>query len=101
MVPLLPSIRSADAAGGRPSQPVTRMVRAPRSCRTATPSCPRPSIITRVSSLSRAPVSSDSPRASAAQTKARLVMLLEPGGRIVARKGPVGWISIESVIVLL
>ena len=43
-------------------------------------------------------MSSDSPRASAAQTNARLVMLLEPGGRIVARNGPVGWISMESVI---
>ena len=39
-------------------------------------------IITRVSSLSRPPVSVDSPLASAVQTRARLVMLLEPGGRI-------------------
>ena len=46
--------------------------------------------MTRVSSLSKAPVSSDSPRASAAQTNARFVMLLEPGGRTLACKGPVG-----------
>lgn len=37
----------------------------------------------------------------AVQTSARLVMLLEPGGRILARNGPVGWISIESLILLL
>ena len=46
--------------------------------------------MTRVSSLSRAPVSRDSPWASAAQTRARLVMLLDPGGRILARSGPLG-----------
>ena len=48
------------------------------------PICPKPSIITRVSSLSNAPLSSDWPSARAAHTKARLVMLLEPGGRMVA-----------------
>ena len=32
------------------------------------------------------------------KTKARLVMLLEPGGRILARSGPVGWISIAAKV---
>jgi len=69
------------------------------SSATATPNCRSPSIITRVSSLARAPVKSDGPSARAAQTIARLVMLFEPGGRILARSGPLGRISRELVIV--
>jgi hypothetical protein len=38
--------------------------------------------MTRVSSLASAPVSVLVPSASAAQTRARLVMLFEPGGRM-------------------
>jgi hypothetical protein len=45
-------------------------------------------IITCVSSLSNAPLSVDVPSASAAQTRARLVMLFEPGGRTVPCTGP-------------
>src|SRR5690348_15846677 len=65
------------------------------------PSWRRLSIITRVSSLSRAPKSVEVPSASAAQTRARLVMLFEPGGRIRPRIGAVtGLISIESLIAM-
>jgi hypothetical protein len=46
-------------------------------------------IITRVSSLSKAPVSVEDPEAKAAQINARLVMLFDPGGETVARNGPV------------
>ena len=70
------------------------------SCSTLTPSRRSASIITRVSSLSSTPVNSDSPTARAAQTSARLVMLFEPGGRIVARSGPVGRISTVSRFVM-
>src|SRR5690606_5242489 len=64
-----------------------------------TPSFARQSSMAWVSSLTKAPVRVDSPRARAAQTSARLVMLLEPGGRIVARSGPeTGEISITSCI---
>ena len=85
------------SAGSRPAQPTTRIVAAAGSCSTAMPSRPSDSIITRVSSLSSAPANSDSPSANAAQTSARLVMLFEPGGRMVPCSGPVGWISMESV----
>ena len=51
----------------------------------------------RVSSLSRAPNSSELPSASAAHTNARFVMLFDPGGRTVALTGPVGWISTVSL----
>ena len=53
-----------------------------QSVATPIPSADNPAAITRVSWLSRTPVSRLSPRARAAQTSARLVMLLEPGGRI-------------------
>ena len=43
--------------------------------------------MTRVSSLSSAPVSVLVPSANAAQTRARLVTLLEPGGRVLPRMG--------------
>ena len=99
VVPLLPTMISAPPPGGRPPQPVTRIVCSAGSCPTETPSCPRPAIITRVSSLSRAPLSSERPPAKAAQTRARLVMLFEPGGRIEPWIGPQGWISMASVIV--
>ena len=59
-----------------------------RCTSTRMPSCPSAAIITRVSSLSSAPVNVLSPWASAAQTRARLVMLLEPGGRMRPRTGP-------------
>ena len=59
-----------------------------RRLRLAIPSGARLSIITRVSSLSSAPVSVETPSASAAQTRARLVMLFDPGGRTRARIGP-------------
>ena len=62
------------------------------------PSWRKAAIITWVSSLSSAPVSVLVPSASAAQTSARLVMLFEPGGRIVAASGEEsGRIVIESV----
>src|SRR6516164_6569650 len=63
------------------------------------PSRRRPSIMTRVSSLSSAPRSSESPLASAAATKARFVRLFEPGGRIVVSNGlAIGWISMASIV---
>ena len=57
VVPLLATYRSASLAGSRPPQPATRIVAAAGSCSTAMPSCRSASIITRVSSLSSAPVS--------------------------------------------
>ena len=55
----------------------------PRSS-TSTPSRPRESIITRVSSESSQPTSWLSPPARDAQTRARFVKLLEPGTDNVA-----------------
>ncbi len=75
-----------------------------RACRTSCdstsmPSRPSPSIITRVSSLSSAPVSVETPSANAAQTRARFVMLFDPGGRTRPRIGPAtGLISSGSVM---
>ena len=61
------------------------------------PKCRRPSIMTRVSSLSRTPSSVEVPSASAAVIKARLVKLLEPGGRIETSGATAsGRISIRS-----
>jgi hypothetical protein len=55
--------------------------------------------MTRVSSLSSAWRSVDSPSANAAQIKARFVMLLEPGGRMRARGGDAtGWMARESIM---
>jgi len=51
--------------------------------------------MTWVSSLARAPRRKLSPSARAAVSRARLVMLLEPGTAIVASRGPRG--SIKSV----
>ena len=95
MVPLLPTYKSAPLAGSWPPQPTTRsgFVAGDRSM--VIPKRPSASIISRVSSLSRAPTSSDSPPASAAQTSARFVMLFDPGGRILPRTGPPGRISIS------
>ena len=53
----------------RPPQPDTWMVAAAGSCSTAMPSCRNAWIMTRVSSLSSAPTSVESPSAKAAQTK--------------------------------
>src|SRR5262245_10896182 len=51
------------------------------------PNRPRHSVITRVSSLSSAPSSLLVPLANAAQTKARFVMLFDPGGRMRPQTG--------------
>ena len=90
LVPLFPTYNSAAEAGIAPAQPSTSTTRCAASWRTPIPSRPSDSIITCVSSLSSAPVSVELPRASAAQTSARLVMLLEPGGRIEPRAAPIG-----------
>jgi len=65
----------------------------------AIPNLCRLSIITNVSRLSRTPVRCEVPSANAAITSARLVRLLEPGGRIVPDTGrSTGKISRTSVI---
>ena len=54
--------------------------------------------MTRVSWLSSIPVSVVGPFASAARIMARLVMLFEPGGRIVPLIGDfTGWISMNDI----
>ena len=93
VVPLLPIKRSSTGELKSPALPETVSFEFSKSASTATPSFCRLSIITRVSSLSSAPVKIDLPPASAAQIKARLVMLLEPGGRIEPFTSPeTGWI---------
>ncbi|MNY10833.1 hypothetical protein D3C86_1438320 [compost metagenome] len=54
----------------------------------------------RVSSLFNAPVRRLVPRASAASSKARLVMDLEPGGVTFPRKAPWGTITVTVFCVL-
>jgi hypothetical protein len=88
LVPLFSSHNSADSAGGRPAQPAISIVCDAVSFVSRSPSRRRLSIMTRVSSLSSTPVRRDEPSASAATIRARLVTLLEPGGRTVARMGP-------------
>lgn len=51
--------------------------------------------MTAVSSLSKMPRSVELPWAKAAQTRARFVMLLEPGGRAAPERGPEQLISID------
>ncbi len=97
-VPLLAADKSAVSAGICPPHPRTRIVLCAGSWTTGPPSFAKASAMTRVSSLSRAPVNRDSPSASAAQTIARLVRLFDPGGRIDPWIGPLGRISIVSTI---
>ena len=55
--------------------------------------------MTSVSLLNKTPVNEDVPFAIAAIINARLVMLFEPGGRIVPDTGPfVGVISHDSIM---
>ena len=82
----------AEQLGFQRGNPAARALRRPasarrRATRRRCPARPRPSIITRVSSLSSAPVSVEVPSASAAQTSARFVMLFDPGGRTRPRIG--------------
>ena len=90
MVPLLPAMMSAAAAGGRPPQPATRIVCRRRIVLDGHAQLPQsldhhPGVV-----AVQAPARIDSPSAKAAQTRARFVMLFDPGGRIEPRIGPAG-----------
>jgi hypothetical protein len=92
-VPLLARDNSASPAGIRPPQPTTVSSVPSASARTSIPSRCNAPIITRVSSLSSAPCKYEVPPAKAAQISARLVILFDPGGRMVPTRGPHGRIS--------
>src|SRR5207248_131343 len=83
--------KSAELAGivGSSSPELTVITEVGQSVKTQKPSARKASIMTSVSSLRRAPRRTQAkPFAdSAASTRARLVMLLEPGTRIVAIGG--------------
>ncbi len=99
VVPLLPTNKSASRHGMSPAQPVTSMRHCCRSQRTSIPRARMASTMTCVSSLSSTPSSTDRLSASAAQTMARLVILLEPGGWIVACIGPDGRMARRSRVI--
>jgi len=82
VVPLAAHSSTASVAGTRPPDPVTTISPRGQSAATSMPSAASPAAITRVSWLSSAPDSRLVPRAKAAQTSARFVMLFDPGGRI-------------------
>ena len=88
VVPLAAQSIVAAGAGIAPAVPSSRITPAGQSAWSETPSAASPAAITRVSWLSSTPVSRLGPRASAAQTSARLVMLFEPGGRALPLTGP-------------
>ena len=97
VVPLFSTNNSAFVIGSAPEQPKTVSSLAFSDLEISTPNFFRQSIITRVSSLSSAPVSDDVPSASAAHNNARLVILFEPGGQIEKSTGPVaGWIWMKG-----
>jgi hypothetical protein len=101
VVPLLATYNSFSRAGTTPAQPSSCNWQA---CRSHITSRPRPtiaSIITSVSSHSKTPSSVDRPSDSAAQITARLVMLFDPGGRIVAWIAPHGAIAILLLVMQL
>src|SRR5690606_11077686 len=89
LVPLFSSHRSADDAGSVPPAPWIRMLPASRFRSTGMPNLARLSSITCVSTLSRTPERLDWPAAIAPTIKARLVRLLDPGGRIRPKSGRV------------
>ena len=88
MVPLAAQSIDASGAGIWPPAPSTRISPLFQSAVSRMPSDARPAAITRVSWLSSAPERRLVPRASAEQTRARLVMLFDPGGRIEPWTGP-------------
>ena len=89
VVPLAAQSIVASATGIVPPMPVMCTTPPPQSGSTVAPRVANPAAMTRVSSLSSTPVSVLGPRAKAAQTKARFVMLLEPGGRMLPLTGAV------------
>ena len=88
---VVPDPRTSISASPDPSEPPDpTTTRSSPSHRTETPNRLRLSTMASVSSARRAPSSRLVPDASAATTRARLVMLLEPGRRTVPATGPLG-----------
>ena len=87
--PVVPDWRASNAAAASPRrpEPVTTIVAAASSVDTSAPSPTSAPTIAQVSSANNAPLSRLVPRASAAQTRARLVRLFEPGTTTSARGG--------------
>ena len=88
MVPESRASTSATSARGRPATPSTVIRPEDQSAAIVAPRARRPSTMASVSSACRALVSTEVPSASAAHTRARLVMLLEPGSVTATSRGP-------------